>query len=89
MTDYSLSMQFYIIRYYYHVVYLYVHTFSITNTLTIIIIIIVDTITSTTIIIHSTTLTVTGWTLVVLQHSIDQSIIYMLCPVTLLYEISC
>ena len=46
-------------------------TSSITDTLTIIIIIIVDTITSTTIIIHSTTLTVTRWTLVVLQHSID------------------
>ena len=45
--------------------------FSITDTLTIIIIIIVDTITSTTIIIHSATLTVTRWTLVVLQHSID------------------
>ena len=66
---------------------LHIRTFSITDTLAIIIIIIVDTITTTTIIIHSTTLTVTRWTLVVLQYSIDRPIIYMMCPVTLLYKI--
>ena len=74
-SDLSLKSDSYCICYKLHkeysIIVIRVHTFSITDTLAIIIIIIVDTTTCTTIIIHSTTLTVTRWTLVVLQHSVD------------------